>query len=252
MTPDSFSDGDGFFSVDAALEQASRMVEEGAAFIDVGGESTRPGAEVVSADEELRRVIPVIETLVSQLDIPVSIDTSKPVVMREAVAAGAGFINDVCALQEPGAVEVAVELGIPVCIMHMQGNPRVMQDNPQYDDVIGAVMSFFHDRVQVLLDAGVQSENIVVDPGFCFGKSLVHNQVLLRELGRFQQFGLPVLVGLSRKSMVGEMIGRDVAHRLYGSLAAAIVAFQNGAQIIRCHDVGPTVDALNFIAELKE
>jgi dihydropteroate synthase len=245
VTPDSFSDGGDFISPAAALERARRMVEEGADIIDVGGESTRPGSQAVSEEAELERVIPVIEAIASELAVPISIDTSKAVVMREAVAAGAGLINDVMALQEPGALQAAAETGAPVCLMHMQGEPRTMQQNPRYEDVVEEVMMFFRQRLEACAANGISRERLLLDPGFGFGKLLPHNLQLLADLGRFMELGRPLLVGISRKSMIGAILGdAPLDERLYGSLAAAVVAAERGAAILRVHDVKPTVEAL--------
>ncbi len=244
ITPDSFSDGGRYSDVGTALEQARRMVEEGAAIIDVGGESTRPGAAPVSADEERRRVIPVIEALAAELTVPVSIDTSKPELMREAVATGAGLINDVMSLREPGAMHAAADCHVPVCLMHMLGRPRSMQLDPRYDDVLETVLGFLGDRVRACVAAGISTERLLIDPGFGFGKSLSHNYAILRKLDHFLTVGVPLLVGVSRKSMIGTVLDKPVGERLYGSLAAAVIAVGAGASIVRVHDVGPTVDAL--------
>jgi dihydropteroate synthase len=251
VTPDSFSDGGAFFSADAALEQARQMVREGAAMIDVGGESTRPGAESVSAAEETARVVPIIRTLAAELPVPISVDTSKPEVMRAAVAAGAGLINDVMALQDPGALEAARETAVPVCLMHMRGEPRTMQRNPVYGDVVAEVLGFLLRRVEACIDAGIPRSRLLIDPGFGFGKTLEHNLQLLRELERFLEPGLPLLVGISRKSMIGTLLDQPVDQRLYGSLAAAVLAVQAGAAIVRVHDVGPTVDALKIVEAVR-
>lgn len=245
LTPDSFSDGGSHDSVDAAVAHALKMVEEGADMIDVGGESTRPGAADVSIDEELRRVIAVIEQLAARSDIPIGIDTSKPEVMRAAVAAGAGMINDVYALRREGAMEAAAELRVPVCLMHMQGEPRSMQEAPHYDDVVGEVHRFLTDRLFACELAGIERRNVMVDPGFCFGKTLEHNLALLAALDRFTSLGSGVYAGLSRKSMIGTLTGRQVpAERVAGSVAAALIAVQRGARLVRVHDVAATVDAL--------
>lgn len=249
LTPDSFSDGGRFTRLDSALDHARRMVEEGAGIIDVGGESTRPGAQTVSESEELQRVIPVIEKLIGELDVPVSIDTSKPEVMRAAVAAGAGMINDVMALQAPGALQAAVASKVPVCLMHMRGQPRTMQLAPSYRDVVEEVREFFDTRITACTEAGIARKHLLIDPGFGFGKSLEHNLALLRHLDEFQACGVPILVGLSRKSMIGALLGdRPVDGRLFGSVAAAVIAYLMGASIIRVHDVGATVDALKVAA----
>jgi dihydropteroate synthase len=245
LTPDSFSDGGSHDSVDAAVAHALRMVEEGADMIDVGGESTRPGAADVPVDEELRRVITVIEQLAARSDVPIGIDTSKPEVMRAAVAAGAGMINDVYALRRDGAMEAAAELRVPVCLMHMQGEPRSMQQAPHYDDVVGEVHRFLTDRLFACELAGIERRNVMVDPGFCFGKTLEHNLALLAALDRFASLGSGVYAGLSRKSMIGTLTGRQVpAERMAGSVAAALIAVQRGARMVRVHDVAATVDAL--------
>ena len=244
VTPDSFSDGGAHADTDAAVSHALRLAEEGADLLDVGGESTRPGAVPVSLDEELARVLPVVEQLASRTDVPISIDTSKPEVMRAAVAAGAGLINDVAALRRDGALEAAAELGVPVCLMHMQGEPRTMQDAPHYDDVVGEVHRFLTERLFVCQLAGIDKKKILVDPGFGFGKTLEHNLALLRALDRLAELA-PVLVGLSRKSMIGTLTGREQpAERAAGSAAAALIAAQNGAAIVRVHDVAITRDAL--------
>lgn len=247
VTPDSFSDGGRFFSVGAAFEQGLRMAEEGAALIDVGGESTRPGSEPVAAQEELRRVIPVIERLRAATTAIISVDTSKAEVMRAASAAGAGMINDVRALREPGALEAAAATGCAVCLMHMLGEPRTMQDSPRYRDVVAEVRQFLAARVDACLGAGLSAERIVLDPGFGFGKTLTHNLELLRRLGDLSANGLPLLAGLSRKSTVGALTGRPPDERVYGSIALAVIAALNGARILRVHDVAPTVDALRVV-----
>lgn len=244
LTPDSFSDGGRFLRPDRALEQARRMRREGADIIDCGGESTRPGAQPVTVQEELDRVVPVIAALCREIDAPVSVDTSKAEVMAAAVAAGARMINDVRALGGDGALEVAAKLGVPVCLMHMQGSPGTMQSAPRYGDVVSEVMKFLQERVEACLGAGLPRGHLVVDPGFGFGKTLDHNLALLRGLSRLGGLGLPVLVGLSRKSMIGQILEKPVEDRLYGSVAAALLAAEQGAHIIRVHDVGPTVDAL--------
>ncbi len=246
VTPDSFSDGGRFTARDAALAQARRMVEEGAAIVDVGGESTRPGAQPVSVQQELDRVLPVIEALVREVAVPVSIDTSKPEVMRAAVAAGAGFINDVQALRVTGALMAAAEAKVPVSLMHMQGEPRRMQENPRYQDVVGDIRDFLAARIAACEAAGIPRDRIVVDPGFGFGKTLEHNLELLRQLRAFTTLGVPVLAGLSRKSMIGKALGSPVERRLHASVALALMAVQNGARIVRVHDVAPTVEAIRM------
>jgi dihydropteroate synthase len=248
VTPDSFSDGGKFLDLPAAVDHGLRMVEEGAAIVDVGGESTRPGAQPVSAEEEIRRVIPVVEKLRAQTDAIISIDTCKPQVMRAAAEAGAGLINDVRALSEEGALEVAVASQCAICVMHMQGDPRSMQLAPHYVDVVNEVKAFLAERVKVCRAAGIAAERIVIDPGFGFGKTLEHNLELLRHLRALgsQPSGAewPIMVGLSRKSIVGRLTGRPSGERVHGSVALALMAVINGARIVRVHDVGATVDAL--------
>jgi dihydropteroate synthase len=250
VTPDSFSDGGAFKAPQAALEHARQMLAEGADLIDIGGESTRPGATPVSIDEELSRVIPVIEALRSEFACPISIDTSKAEVMRAAVLAGASLINDVCALREEQSLQTAAQLGVPVCLMHMQGAPRSMQDSPRYQNVTEEVVQFLRNRINACLDAGMKRDQLIVDPGFGFGKSLDQNLQLLRDLDKIAALGVPVLVGVSRKSMVGELLDKPVAQRLHGSVAMGLLASQRGAAILRVHDVGPTVDALKIQAAL--
>ncbi|WP_133510645.1 dihydropteroate synthase [Candidatus Thiosymbion oneisti] len=252
VTPDSFSDGGDFFGVDRALRRAERMVEEGADILDIGGESTQPGAAPVSGPEEIERVVPVIEALGPRVSVPISIDTSKPEVMRAAVNAGAGMINDVRALRGPGALEVAVEAGVPVCLMHMQGEPRTMQAAPVYRDVVSEVRDFLRRRIQVCVGAGMDPERVLVDPGFGFGKTLAHNLALLAGLGELCSLGPPVLVGLSRKSMIGTLTGRSVTERLAGSLAAAVLAVERGVRLVRVHDVTATVDALRVVRAVRD
>jgi dihydropteroate synthase len=244
VTPDSFSDGGRHVDVEATVAHALRMVEEGADLLDVGGESTRPGADEVSEADELARVIPVIERLAVATQVPISVDTSKPAVMRAAVAAGAGMINDVRALRTEGALDAVAALGVPVCLMHMQGEPRSMQHAPQYDDVVAAVHGFLAERIFACEMAGIERRRLLIDPGFGFGKTLPHNLRLLRQLKRFCELGPPLLVGLSRKGMIGALTGRDVGDRVIGSAVAAVIAVQNGARIVRVHDVAATRDAL--------
>ena len=243
VTPDSFFDGGRYELTDLAVAHAERMVEDGAAIIDVGGESTRPGAVAISAAEEIARVLPVIRR-VSAMRAVVSVDTSKPEVMRAAVDAGARMINDVRALREPGALEVAAATGVAVCLMHMRGHPRSMQDDPIYGDVTREVAAFLLERVGCCQRAGVDTAALVLDPGFGFGKTLEHNLQLLRGLRQIVAIGPPVLVGFSRKSMVGALTGRDTEDRIPGSMALAMLALQSGARIIRVHDVAPTIDAI--------
>ncbi|MBN8261511.1 MAG: dihydropteroate synthase [Xanthomonadales bacterium] len=245
VTPDSFSDGGEHFDPGAAIAHGLALAAEGADILDVGGESTRPGALEVPVEEELRRTIPVVEALSRQLAIPVAIDTSKPEVMRAAVAAGAGMVNDVYALRRDGALEAAAALGVPVVLMHMQGEPRDMQANPDYDDVVGEVHRFLAERIFAAEMAGIDRKRIVVDPGFGFGKTGAHNLQLLAQLQRFTELGVPVLAGLSRKKTIGEVTGRDDPRaRVHGSVAAHLVAAQRGATLLRVHDVAATVDAL--------
>ena len=251
VTPDSFSDGGKFVRLDDAVERGVKMAEEGAAIIDVGGESTRPGAQPVSLDEELRRVVPVISRLSSRTQAILSVDTSRPEVMHAAAAAGAAMINDVRALREPGALEAAVTSGCAICLMHMLGEPRTMQDSPSYQDVVTEVRLFLAERVDACVAAGLPAERIVLDPGFGFGKTLAHNLELLRHLGELSVNGLPILAGLSRKSMVGSLTGRPPDERVHGSVALAVIAALNGARILRVHDVAATVDALNVVAAVQ-
>jgi dihydropteroate synthase len=252
VTPDSFSDGGRFDDIDTARRHAEQLAADGAAIIDIGGESTRPGADDISESQELDRVMPVIEALHGVVDLPISIDTSKATVMREAIAAGAAMINDVLALQEPGALQAAAELGVPVCLMHMQGRPRTMQANPEYDDVTLDVTAFLGDRVATCIEAGIARGLIAIDPGFGFGKNHAQNVELLANLRQLQDLGLPVLVGLSRKSTLGELTGRNVNDRMPGSVSAAVIAVMNGAEIVRAHDVKETVDALNVASAVLE
>lgn len=251
VTPDSFSDGGRFFDFQEALDQARRMHAAGAAIIDVGGESTRPGAAPVSTAEELRRVIPVIEAIAAELPLLISVDTSKPEVMRAAVSAGASMINDVRALRAEGAVETAGDLGVAVCLMHMQGEPGTMQSNPRYGDVVAEVRDFLIERAQACVQAGIGRGQIVIDPGFGFGKTLEHNLTLLRSLEILAATGYPVAAGLSRKSMIGALLDRPVDERIYGSVALALLAYLNGARILRVHDVAPTADALRIAARVQ-
>jgi dihydropteroate synthase len=274
VTPDSFSDGGRFIDVEAAVEHGLRMVEEGASLVDVGGESTRPGAACVDAEEEIRRVVPVVARLRAETDVVVSVDTSKPQVIRAAARAGAGLINDVRALSEEGALEAAVESGCAVCLMHMQGTPQTMQLAPHYDDVVNEVKVFLAERANVCQAAGLTADRLVVDPGFGFGKTLDHNLQLLRHMrelevylhphqqGVHAQMGahpihegprtpLPIMAGLSRKSIVGHLTGRPAGERVYGSIALAVIAVLNGARIVRVHDVGATVDALKTVIAVQ-
>jgi dihydropteroate synthase len=247
VTPDSFSDGGAFDMLENGLVQAALMLFEGADIIDIGGESTRPGAQAVSVQQELDRVIPVIESISQRFDTIISIDTSKAQVMTEAVNAGASMINDVRALRENGALDAAVAAKVPVCLMHMQGQPGMMQQAPCYDDVIKDVMLFLQQRISVCCEAGLAESQIIVDPGFGFGKSLEHNYQILARLEKFHQLKVPVLAGMSRKSMIGNLLQRKIDERLAGNIAAATVAAQKGAQIIRVHDVKETVVAVKIV-----
>ena len=252
VTPDSFSDGGRFFDTDKAVAHGRALAEEGAAFIDVGGESTRPGAAPVGIDEELRRVIPVIERLRAATAAVISIDTSKPEVIRAAAAAGAGLVNDVRALREPGALEAALLSGCAVCLMHMQGEPRTMQLAPVYTDVVREVGEFLAERAGACRAAGIPAERLLVDPGFGFGKTLEHNLTLLRRLDELAAVGPPVLVGLSRKSMVGKLTGRPEGERRSGSVVLAVIAALAGARVVRAHDVAATVEALRLVTAVRE
>ncbi|MDP4984020.1 dihydropteroate synthase [Pseudoalteromonas tunicata] len=243
-TPDSFSDGGQHNTFDNAVIKAKQMLAEGATIIDIGGESTRPNAPDVALEEELQRTIPVIKALRAQSDCIISIDTSKAQVMAQAIAAGADIINDVRALQEPGALEIAAAANVPVCLMHMQGQPRTMQANPYYENLIEDIQAFFQQRIDACQQAGIKLENIILDPGFGFGKTLNHNYELLKRLDEFNLLGCEVLAGLSRKSMIGNLLNKPTEQRLAGSLAGALIAMQKGAKIIRVHDVAQTVDVL--------
>jgi dihydropteroate synthase len=252
VTPDSFSDGGRYANSAAAVSHALRLVEEGAGLIDVGGESTRPGAQGVSAEEEISRVIPVIEALAARTKVPISIDTSKPAVMTAAVRAGASMINDVRALREPGALEAAAGTDATVCLMHMQGEPRTMQAEPRYGDVVAEVCDFLRERAAACLASGIAGDRLVVDPGIGFGKRLEHNLALLAGLPALTGLGWPVLVGVSRKSMFGALLGRAVDERVAGGVAVATAAVLAGASIVRTHDVAATVDAVKVAVALRE
>lgn len=244
VTPDSFSDGGNFNQIERAMAHARQMVSDGATLIDIGGESTRPGAPDVSEQEELDRVIPVIKRIATELEVMISLDTSKAGVMREGCQAGAHLINDVRALQEEGALLAAAEARVPVCLMHMQGQPRTMQVEPHYDDLLEEVRGFFDERITACMAAGIAREQLLLDPGYGFGKTLAHNYQLLAAQKELLDYGLPLLVGMSRKSMIGNLLGRPVDERLAGSLACALIGMQHGARIIRVHDVRETMDAL--------
>ena len=244
VTPDSFSDGGQHASVTSAFDHAQQMINEGAAIIDVGGESTRPGASPVSTQQELDRVIPVIEKIAANLDCVISLDSSCPQVMQAAAQAGASLLNDVRAFQREGALQVAAKTGLPVCLMHMRGEPKTMQQQPHYDSVVDEVQAFLLARVEACLSAGIERNKIIIDPGFGFGKTLDHNLQLLEALAQLKVLGLPILVGMSRKSMIGAILNNETSERLYGGLALAAIAVGQGANIIRTHDVGPTSDAV--------
>ena len=250
VTPDSFSDGGRFIGRDAALKHAGAMIAAGAAIIDIGGESTRPGAAPVSIDEELDRVIPVVEAIAAEYDVVISVDTSTPEVMRDSAARGAGLINDVRALQRPGALSAAAATGLAVCLMHMQGEPGTMQQAPAYRDVVADVRQFLRSRMDACVAAGIRRDLLLLDPGFGFGKNDAHNLALLAALPQLAEDG-PVLAGLSRKSMIGRLLGRPVEDRLVGSVTLALLAAQRGARILRVHDVAETVDALRLLKALN-
>ena len=252
VTPDSFSDGGRFVVLDDAWRQAEQMVAEGADILDVGGESTRPGAAAVPLARELERVLPVVQGLRARFDVPISVDTSKPEVMRDAVNAGAAMINDVTALGAPGAIEAVAGLDVPICLMHMQGQPRTMQTEPQYDDVVADIIEYLGERVAACEAQGIERSRLLIDPGFGFGKKLAHNLALLAGLHAFTALALPILVGISRKSMLGALTGREVDDRMPASVAAAVIAVERGAHIMRVHDVGPTVDALKIWQAVRD
>ncbi len=251
ITPDSFSDGGRFTQRDAALRHAEQMVAAGATLIDVGGESTRPGARVVTALEELERVAPIVDVLNRELDVVISVDTSTPSVIRESARLGAGLINDVRSLSRDGALDAAAATGLPVCLMHMQGEPGNMQDDPHYDDVTQDVMSYLEGRMLACAAAGIVADRIILDPGFGFAKTLEHNLSLFKHMDSLQRLGRPLLVGVSRKSMIGLTLNRAVNERLYGSLALAALAMTKGASILRVHDVAETVDIVRMIAAVQ-
>ena len=247
VTPDSFSDGGHHNSVERACEHADLMVSQGASFIDIGGESTRPGAADVTLEQELDRVIPLVKYVSANHDVWISVDTSKPQVMQEAVDNGAHLINDVRALQEPGALATAAKLNVPICLMHMQGQPRTMQQSPVYGDIVADIVQFFDARIKACEEQGIDRSQIILDPGFGFGKTLANNYELLNRLAEFNCFELPLLIGLSRKSMIGQLLQADVNQRLAGSLTAAMLSVQQGANILRVHDVKETVDMLKVM-----
>lgn len=248
MTPDSFSDGGNYNNLDDAMRRVDRMIQAGATFIDIGGESTRPGATEVSVDEELNRVIPLVEKIARYFDVWISVDTSKPQVMTESAKAGAHLINDIRALTEPGAVEAAAQTGLPVCIMHMQGDPKTMQNAPYYElDIYQEVDNFFTKQIQRCINEGIDRQKIILDPGFGFGKTLMHNYRLLATLERFHHLNLPLLVGMSRKSMIGQVLNVPPQERTLGSVTCAVIAAMKGAKIIRVHDVKETFNALRIV-----
>lgn len=251
VTPDSFSDGGQFSNLDKAVKQAELMVEHGAVFIDIGGESTRPGAQPVAVLEEIERVVPVIQKIATNIDCVISIDTSKALVMKEAVNAGARLINDVCALQQEDALSSAAALNVPVALMHMQGAPRSMQDAPDYASVVGEVYDFLAKRIDVCVDAGIKQSNILIDPGFGFGKTLDHNFQLLKHFDKFKHLHVPTIAGMSRKSMIGKLLDRDIDDRLAGSLACALLASNKGASILRVHDVQATHDVVRILNKMN-
>lgn len=246
FTPDSFSDSGQFFSLDRALKQVEKMCQHGADIIDIGGESTRPNAAIVSIEEELARVVPLVEAVRARFDCLISVDTSKPQVMWEAAQNGADIINDIRALTEPNALETAAKLQLPVCLMHMQGTPQTMQQQPEYEDVVEEVAEFLNQRIFACLNAGIAQQHIILDVGFGFGKTVQHNYQLLKHLATFADSGYPVLAGLSRKSMIGNVLNKTVEDRVIGSVAGALLAVQNGAKIVRVHDVAETADALKI------
>jgi dihydropteroate synthase len=251
VTPDSFSDGGQFSQTHQAVEHALQLVAQGADILDIGGESTRPNAKPVSADEELSRVIPVIQALVKQVNVPLSIDTYKPAVMKAAIAAGVSMVNDVRALQELGAIEAVAASNVGVCLMHMQGTPQTMQRNPTYQDVVKDVVTFLKQRMDVCEAAGIAKARILLDPGFGFGKTRAHNIAMIQQLDTFSQLGQPLLVGLSRKSVLGQMTGNDVDARVFASVAAAVISAMKGAKILRVHDVKATVEALKVVSAVQ-
>jgi dihydropteroate synthase len=252
VTPDSFSDGGRYTERDAALRQAEQMLRDGAAILDVGGESTRPGAAAVSEQEELDRVVPIVEALSNELGALVSVDTSTAAVIRDSAEAGAGLINDVRSLRRPGAMQAAAASQLPVCLMHMLGEPGSMQDNPRYDDVTAEVVAFLREQVAACEQAGIPRERLLVDPGFGFAKTVQHNLQLMQEMAELQALALPILIGVSRKSLFGKVLDRDVSERLPGSLAAAVMCVERGAMIVRAHDVKETVDVVRFAHAVRE
>ena len=251
-TPDSFSDGGLYDTLESAFHHAQQLINDGTDILDVGGESTRPGSRNVDVDEELNRTIPLIKAIREISDIPISIDTSKPEVMHRAVEAGATMINSIWALRQDNGLETVAELGVPVCLMHMQGTPETMQKKPSYSDVVAEVMEFLRQRIDAAISAGISKTNIIVDPGFGFGKTLQHNLLLLNSLERFKSLGVPLLVGMSRKSMIGMILDKPVDARLYGSVSTAVISALLGADIVRVHDVAETVDAVAIVNAMKQ
>lgn len=251
-TPDSFSDGGQFDTLEKALAQALQLAADGADILDIGGESTRPGSEPVELEEEIRRTVPLIRAIREESDIPISIDTNKSGVMRAAVDAGASMINSIWALQLDDSLQVAAELDVPVCLMHMQGTPATMQQNPVYTDVVGEVKEFLARRIDAALDAGIDLDRIIIDPGFGFGKTIEHNLLLLKSLAEFRDLGAGVMAGLSRKKMIGTILDKPVDQRLFGSIALAVIAAMQGADILRVHDVSATADALAMVSALEQ
>lgn len=252
FTPDSFSDSGQFFTLDKALFQVEKMLNDGADIIDIGGESTRSNAEIVTLEQELERVVPLVEAVRKRFDCLISVDSSKAEVFRQSALVGADILNDIRALQEPNALETAVELGLPVCLMHMQGTPQNMQQHPEYDDVVEEVADFLNQRIFACTIAGIPKEHIILDVGFGFGKTVQHNYQLLKHLNAFVASGYPVLAGLSRKSMIGNVVNKPVDQRVAGSIAGALLAVQNGAKIVRVHDVAETADALKVWQAMNE
>lgn len=246
-TPDSFSDGGQFDTTDKALRYAMQLIDDGVDILDIGGESTRPGSQNVDASEELARTIPLIQAIRKESDVQISIDTNKPVVMQQAVAEGANLINSIWALRQDDVLAVAAQSGAAVCLMHMQGTPETMQQNPCYDDVVSEVIEYLRQRIEAAVEAGIARENIIVDPGFGFGKTLQHNLLLLKSLAQLKALDVPLLVGLSRKSMIGTILNKPLDQRLYGSISTAVIAAMQGADIIRVHDVAQTIDALAIV-----
>lgn len=251
VTPDSFSDGGKYNSIELALAQVDKMIKAGVSIVDVGGESTRPGAPDVSLEEELRRVVPVIKAIREKYDVWISVDTSKAEVMRQAIDAGADLINDIRSLQEPGALEVAAEANLPICLMHMKGQPRTMQVDPHYDDLMGDVSAFLEERIAACEAAGVDKSQLILDPGFGFGKTIEHNYHMLAHLEKFHEFGLPILAGMSRKSMIFKLLDKPAAECTNASVVCATIAAMKGAQIIRVHDFEETIEAMKVVEMTK-